>query len=354
VLGMRFRPNDLPEGASDFQETADAFTMKLSIDADEEGYFGRECPDCGAYFKLKVDEYEELPDDLTLTCPYCGHSSDHSNFITADQKEKAVSVVREVAMPAVTDEVNRMLKLLETQADPRSLIDLSVRVNPGRYTPQALHTYIETETRRDLKCASCSRHAAAYKISMYCPFCGLRPPLQAFEEGLGAMRAALDAFSKVPPQIALMLEAQGGAEALTVSALVDVVSGFETYTRERFRLALRRKIGADEADRVVNSLRPNAFQNLGNAASLYEEHLGVDLRSLMSREDWSEISLGFERRHLFQHRRGVVDKRYVEKSGDHEARLGQRLSIGREQAEQVMSLLEKLAEAIERSTADTS
>lgn len=346
---MRFRPNDLPEGASEFQETADGFTVKLSIDSDEEGYFGRECPDCGGYFKMSVSEYKALPDDIQLSCAYCGYRAEHSDFMTTDQKERAVSAVREIVMPAITSEMNRTLKSIERRPQPRNLIDFSIQVKPGRRTPKPLHTYMETETRRELSCNTCGNHTAVYRISMFCPVCGMRPPLEAFNEGVRATRAALEAFTKIPSEVAALLEAQGGAEALYVSALVDVVSAFETYARERFRLSMVDRVGNAEADRLVDSLRPNAFQNLANADALYDEHSGISLQALVSGHEWTGVSLAFERRHLFQHRRGIVDERYIERSGDRGARIGMRLSINERQVLEAVALVEKLAEAVEKA-----
>jgi hypothetical protein len=44
-----------------------------------DGFMGRECPACARFFKVVIGEYDALPDDLVLTCPYRGHSG-HSGM----------------------------------------------------------------------------------------------------------------------------------------------------------------------------------------------------------------------------------------------------------------------------------
>jgi hypothetical protein len=62
----------LPEGIGDVHETKTGFEASISIPVDEDGFFGRECPECGRLFKMHFGQYEALPDDLELICPYCG------------------------------------------------------------------------------------------------------------------------------------------------------------------------------------------------------------------------------------------------------------------------------------------
>ncbi|MGW7336626.1 hypothetical protein [Streptomyces sp. NPDC054808] len=52
--------------------------MRISIPLDEDGFLGRQCPDCSLLFRMDAQQYEALPDDLTLWCVYCGHHAEHS------------------------------------------------------------------------------------------------------------------------------------------------------------------------------------------------------------------------------------------------------------------------------------
>jgi len=64
-------------------------SMKVSIPGDAEGFFGRTCPSCNGFFKLRVDEFKAAPEN-ELVCAYCGHRASVSDFITADQRERGL------------------------------------------------------------------------------------------------------------------------------------------------------------------------------------------------------------------------------------------------------------------------
>ncbi len=80
-----------PDGIGDIESTDEGFTTSVSMPLDPDGYFGRECPSCQAGFKMRHDEYKDLPDELELTCPYCGHRDEHSQFLSASQRTRVMA-----------------------------------------------------------------------------------------------------------------------------------------------------------------------------------------------------------------------------------------------------------------------
>lgn len=70
------------------------------METDENDLFGRECPSCGIYFKIKPVT------DLTATqgiCPYCGHTEILGDFLTHDQREYLLSVAARELLESVRD-----------------------------------------------------------------------------------------------------------------------------------------------------------------------------------------------------------------------------------------------------------
>lgn len=86
-----------PDGVGDIKPTEHGFETAISIPLDEDGFFGRECPSCEAPFKMRHDEYQALPDELELTCPYCGHKEEHSAFMSTAQRERVMAAAQGMA-----------------------------------------------------------------------------------------------------------------------------------------------------------------------------------------------------------------------------------------------------------------
>jgi hypothetical protein len=70
--------------------------------ADEDGYFGRECPvkDCLGYFKLSLGT--GIKGLTPCHCPSCGHADDQDKFFTQDQIDYMHSVLLRKVTDALT------------------------------------------------------------------------------------------------------------------------------------------------------------------------------------------------------------------------------------------------------------
>jgi hypothetical protein len=80
----------MPDGAQIVGRQGDTYHVTVSVPSDEHGFFGRQCPACEQLFRVDGDDYDALPDDVRLWCVYCGHHDEHSEFITAQQLDRAM------------------------------------------------------------------------------------------------------------------------------------------------------------------------------------------------------------------------------------------------------------------------
>src|SRR4051794_4162267 len=122
----------MPDGVGDIEPNDDGFTAKVSLATDGQGYFGRECPACQGPFKMHADEYEGLPDDTRLHCPYCGHVDEHSEFMTGAQRARVDAAVDAVAEQYVHGVISDMFgKAFRSRpASRRSMISVQTRYTP--------------------------------------------------------------------------------------------------------------------------------------------------------------------------------------------------------------------------------
>lgn len=115
--------------------------VSVPINADEDGYLGRECPvkECLGYFKITPGTGIKGP--APCHCPYCGHAGDNNTFWTPEQLEYAQSI----AFRAFTDALQKDLKSMEFEQRPRGGfgIGISMKFTPG--APHPIKHYKEKE-----------------------------------------------------------------------------------------------------------------------------------------------------------------------------------------------------------------
>jgi sarcosine oxidase delta subunit len=333
-----------PEGVGDITESGDGFEVSISIPSDEDGYFGRECPSCEAPFKMRSDEYKALPDEIELTCPYCGHHEEHSAFMSAAQQARAMAAAEGLVEHWMHGQLNDILGRTfgRRSSRPRrgSFIGIGTSYTPGTPPPvRELPDALEEQTRRVVECSSCGNHHAVYSATSFCPVCGPRPAGEKVLEAITAAREALAVEDRLGEDERETLRAAGVFERCAVDAIESVVSLFEIFGREQFAQRV-----PDTQQRTKG--KGNIFQRLDDTAALFAEHGDVDLVELAGHERWQRLKRTFARRHVLTHNGGIVDEKFLTQVPDSGLRLGQRLVVRRADAAQALDDLQAVVHAL--------
>src|SRR6266536_1003522 len=135
----------LPYGISGFRQTGHGFEASVPIPADEEGFFGRQCPDCERFFKMQVEQWEALPSDAVVTCPYCGDRPGELNdFMTPQQNQRVQSAVEALAEQYVHHAVQKIFSGLGSRRLRPGESGIEIRVSHDPPPPvRSLMTYVE-------------------------------------------------------------------------------------------------------------------------------------------------------------------------------------------------------------------
>jgi hypothetical protein len=306
---------------------SDTLKLQVTMANDEEGFFGRECPndDCLGYFKIELGtglKGESLP----CHCPYCGHTGPHNTFWTQDQ----LKYLRSASIREVQKYVGNMLKRTFPPSRPRhgDFISISFKYKAGR--PLPLYRYQEKQLETVVVCSMCSLRYAVYGVFGYCPDCGSHNSLQILNANLDLALRELDLSSSVDGQL---------ADQLVTDALENVVSTFDAFGRELFRLNKDLSVIPEDAQRL-------SCQNLVNLDSRVSKIFGFSLSPTFLDDEWRVLIVSFQKRHLIAHRMGVIDQTYITATGDSEAIVGRRISLNRKEVESVLPLIRKLGEFI--------
>ncbi|MFZ0977020.1 MAG: hypothetical protein WAN22_32685 [Solirubrobacteraceae bacterium] len=334
-----------PDGVGEIREINDGFEALISIPTDEDGYFGRECPACETPFKMRHDEYEALPEEIKLTCPYCGHREEHSSFISSAQHARMMAAAEGLAEQWLHEQVDDIFSRTfgRHAARPKrsdSFVSIDWSYTPGTPLPvRDLPSALEEQTRRIVECSVCGNHHAVYSATSFCPVCGPRPATERVLEAIAAAREALAVEDRLGEDERETLRAAGVFERFAVDAIESTVSLFEMFAREQFA----RRV-ADTGTHT--SGKGNVFQRLDDTAELFSEQAGLDLVVLTGAERWERVKRAFARRHVLTHNGGVVDQRFLNRVPDSGLKLGQRLVVRRDDAVQALDDLAAVVQAV--------
>lgn len=264
----------------------------MDIKKDDEGYLGRECPECEKYFKIKPGT--GIPDFSDCYCPYCQHMGPQDHFWTKQQIEYARSVV----LKKVSGDLLKMMKKMEAKPKKNQPISIGITVK-GRPTP--ITYYSEKELEEKVECKNCTLQYAIYGAFGYCPDCAGHNSQQIAEANFDLVIKILDLAKKSPSDIKSKLIENG---------LEDCISAFDGFARERCR------------DRYPKL----SFQNIYVAKQKLDES-GINIAEGLDSSEWEFVIKQFQKRHLLAHKMGVVDEEYIKNTGSHPEQLGKKVSI---------------------------
>jgi hypothetical protein len=276
--------------------------FNIPIEADEDGYLGRECPveECLGYFKKTPGT--GIQDPAACHCPYCGHSGDNSTFTTQEQLEYAKSIV----FRQVSDALFKDMKSMEFDHKPRGSFGIGISMKVTQGTSRPIQYYREKELETHVVCDSCTLRYAIYGVFGWCPDCGIHNSVQILGKNLELAKKELVLAESAESEL---------ANHLIGDALENVVSAFDGFGRE-----ICRQKGIEVP-----------FQNLAGARRKVTEAFGFDFADRVTTENWGYICRTFQKRHLLSHNMGVIDEDYVQKANDSGAILGRKIRVTREE-----------------------
>ncbi|MBI4959084.1 MAG: hypothetical protein HY915_06285 [Desulfovibrio sp.] len=293
-------------------------TMSITMKFDEEGFLGRECPGCEAYFKITPGT--GLSDIDHCVCPYCGTNKDANSFWTKDQIEHATSIVLNRVS---THLIGEMRGIADRFSSPRGgFLRITMEVS-GR--PTEVHQYAEKDLETTLVCANCSLCYAVYGLFAFCPDCGSHNSLQILEKNFELAQKILHANEGSETDV---------AQAIQAAALTQIISAFDGFGREVAR----------QFDLLKGNTKPSvsSFQSISKARERMLNAFNVDFTDGIREDEWTSLRRLFQKRHLIVHKLGVVDDDYIQATDDPRAVLGRKVKIFQEEVPSAMAVLMKV------------
>lgn len=326
-----YRTGRSPEGCDEFS---------VSLQPDEDGFFGRECPneDCDTqYFKIGTsipDGMEGAVENISegqLTCPYCGTTDNMQRFHTQAQVEWIKSMMFRDVHKAFGDILDNAFRPLQRPSG--GLVSIRVEVKRGAL-PSVRH-YVEEKLKQEIIYNKCGFRCAVYGISFHCPLCGKGSLTQHLEQSGATVRILAEEAERISSE-----HGSDVGDRMLGNALQDVVSIFEGFLKQTYRYAVRRHESKVEAEKLFQKIKVN-FQRLSGAEEFFRRDFGLEIFSAISAEDRDLLELFFSKRHVLTHNLGLIDEKYKDQVRAWE-RTGSEVPLTADEVVQALALVTRV------------
>lgn len=312
-------------------------SISIPIETDEKGYIDKQCPSdqCEFLFKVNEEDWSNIFKDEAIWCPMCRHEAPADQWFTIEQVEHAKSE----ALTVVKGEINNALRSGArkfNRSQPRnSFISMSMEVKGGTQRTYTLPAKAAEVMQLEIQCDKCSARFAVIGSAYFCPACGTDSAVRTYQDSLRKIRAKKDSEKTVRQALTDAVgrdEAELTCRSLRETCLSDGVTAFQKYCEGLYK--------------PFGKAPFNIFQRIDDGSELWCSALGKGYESWLTAQELASLKVLYQKRHILAHNEGIIDHRYIEKSGDTTYKPGQRLVVSRSDIEVLLSLLEKLGKGL--------
>lgn len=316
--------------------------MKISvpIESDDKGYIDRECPapHCEFPFKVHEDDWVELFRDEAVYCPQCRHEAPSDQWLSKGQVEHLQREALNQARGMIHDAFRDMARSFNRSQRRDSLFTISLKVTGSRPRSFVLPASAADAMELEIVCEDCGARFAVVGAAFFCPCCGHNSAGRMFDDALKKVITKIQALPNLKEAVEQSHSKDASAvlsRSIVESGLGECVSAFQRFCEQAYGT-----ISPGE------KIPRNVFQRLDDASDLWRVKLGYGYADWISPNEFRDLRILYQRRHLLAHQEGIVDADYVMKSGDGTYAVGQRLVVSEGDVAKLVMLVEKLATEI--------
>ncbi len=309
-------------------------TIPITMQSDEKGFIDRECPneECLFRFKIKMTDWEEKVSDEEVHCPMCGCVAEATKWWTQDQLNAAEEIAASYTLNMIQNKLDKSLKQLENSTRKNKFLKITYK--PGKrisFINNPIGQMPEWET--EIVCPDCETAYSVIGTAYFCPCCGRNNVKTALLGSMSSIEKMVESLNDVEK---LLTEKFGQDAArdmvnkMLEDSLGNVVSVFQKYVEQLYF----QKTGV--------KARVNDFQIVDKGSMLFNQACGKGYEVWLSEFELKRMTLLFQRRHIFEHNAGIVDEKYIEKSGDTSYIEGQHMVLRKYEVLELLAIVRKL------------
>lgn len=314
--------------------------IPITLNSDEKGYFDRECPneECLYKFKIKMSDWKDKVSDEEVHCPMCGHMDTSEKWWTQEQLEAMQEIAASYALNYIEKELDKSFSKLARSTRHNKFVKITYK--KGKRTSFINNPIGQSEEwETELKCSVCETEYSVIGTAYFCPCCGHNNIESAMKDSLCSVEKMINSLDEMENMLIDKVGkdvARNMVRSMLEGSLGDVISSFQKYA-ESVYTRKSRKI-----------TKVNDFQIVEKGSKLFSEEFGYGYEKWLTNNELKQMNLLFQRRHLLEHNGGIVDDRYIDKSGDTTYVKGQRIVMHKEDAIELIRIVTKLCDGLQQ------
>jgi uncharacterized Zn finger protein (UPF0148 family) len=322
----------------DLRKLERGVAIPMQMQLDDAGFLDRLCPNeqCGAEFKVLFEDWRDIVRDEAVFCPLCRQEAESGDWNTPEQDEQIQQEALRYAQGQLNVSFSSAARSFNRSQARGGLISMSMRYRPSSLTV-VVPAGASDVLRQTYQCEKCNCRFSSLGAAFFCPACGHNSAISTLQLSLDTVLKTLDALPGIRQSVTDAADAdvaENSVRHILENSLVKLVSSFQGFAEALFDTLPNRQQFAP---------RRNLFQNLRDSDDLWRSALGTGYVDMLSPTDYSTLGVFFQQRHLLAHKNGIVDQDYLDRSGDANYSLGQRLVIRTESVATLSELVEQLA-----------
>ena len=310
--------------------------VSIPIKTDEDGFMDKECPSDNCMFKFKVHEedWKNIFRDEVVYCPLCRHEATADSWWTTEQIEQAKRQTIKYVEGLIGQAMHTDARNFNRKQPRNSFIKMSMKASGFSRSTFILPIRATELMELKITCDKCDARFSVIGSAYFCPSCGHNSVERTFDDSIKKILSKIEnveIIRKAFVDIGKKDEAEVTIRSLVESALSDGVTAYQRLAEKLYE-----KIPA--APRAPF----NVFQRLDGGSKLWKQACSKGYEDWLDSTELRDLKILFQKRHILAHNEGIIDDKYIRKSGDSTYRIGQRIVVTEFDIRRLVSVIGKL------------
>tara|TARA_R110002111_G_scaffold174877_2_gene240431 strand:- start:239 stop:1207 length:969 start_codon:yes stop_codon:yes gene_type:complete len=286
---------DMIKKLDKFQKNIEKISnISIPIIPDKNGMIDRQCPksECESLFKIHREDWLNIVRDDKVFCPFCKNNSEAKNYLTIEQNNEVIG---------------------DLKKSIREFWDYGYSK-----TGQKISIKPREEFELNIKCEECNCRYSVVGSAYFCPSCGNNTIEENAQKAVEKIVSYANNIAKIQETLETRLnkdEATIFIKFIIEKSISEIIGTLQNYSELRY-------------NSISNKTAPiNAFQNVEKSDKLWISLFGIGYNDWLTKSELENLFTYTQKRHLIEHKAGIVDQKYITNTGDENYQEGERIVI---------------------------